>query len=650
MNRLATLLLATLVAAPLAPAARAQAPTTMRTDAIWAPTTTGAIALDGSLDEAAWASAPVIQITYGQRAGDPGSGYHSEGGLMTPPNPTSAAVKFLVSGGQLYMGAVVQDNSIGGSREFNRKDGFLMSIMSGQVPTIGAPGFNEYFYSWWYATLPEGEPIPDVPGFIGTYGNFDNPLVRTPEQIAKWDAVTVVNGTPNDDSGAPDVGYTVEMRFDLSDLGYDLTQPVQVPFSISVYDVDGFFPFNDATFAANRVWWQNAFNGPVQNYGRIFVDPAVTPAANYPPMPYDLVVANAAGLPVTVDGTLDEEVWSRIPGLPMAFVADEADTDAIAIRQAYPGITAQASGQFQPELDLDGDGVNDPRAAVLDPGRATVKWFHRDGRLYVGVDVQDQAVTGGEASEDRWDGFRLGLNSRTELEPNDHLLMPLALAMHLDATGQPMAEEQLAALIAADPTSVEMAVSLGDQTVINDASQADNGYTIEMSISLAALGYTGTAAGQPIFIGANLFDYDTFDDPLAGYGTRAWFSRERANASAAYGFLNDQLLTAGEAGPAELSAGIRLVGAQPNPARRATTLRYELPEAGTATVEVYDQLGRRVATVAAGAQAAGANAAEAALDLPSGIYLFRVRLDGVSSTQVSPRGPQPLERALGPRI
>ncbi len=628
MKPLATSLRAVLVAGLLPAAALAQ-PATMRTDAIWAPTTPAAITLDGALNEAPWALAPAIQITYGQRAGDPGSGYKNEGGLETPTNPTQATVRFLVSGGQLYMGAVVQDNSIGGSRDFNRKDGFLMSIMNGIVPTNGGSGFSEYFYSWWYATLPAGEPIPDVPGFIGRYGNFDNPLMRTPEQIEKWDAVTIVNGTPNDDAGAPDTGYTVEMRFELSELGYDLSAPTQVPFSISVYDVDGFFPFNDATFAANRVWWQNAFNGPVQNYGRIFVDPAVAPGASYPEMPYDAVVPNAEGLFVNVNGRLDEDVWSRIDGFEMAFAATETDAEAIAIRAAYPGIGPWASAQFQPDPDLDGDGQNDPRAPVLDPGRATVKWFHKDGRLYVGVDVQDQSVTGGEASEDKWDGFRLGVNDRTELEPNDNFLLPRALAMHLGINGGAVPEEGLAALIAEDPTSVEIGVRLKEGTTINDPSDVDTGYTIEMSIDLAALGYTGTIGGQPLFVGATLFDWDAFDDPLSNYGSRAWFFRERANASAAYALLDPNLLTAGETVPTGAAAFL-LADASPNPFRTETTVRYTLPEAGRASVDVFDTLGRRVATVDAGTQAAGSNAVLARLDLPSGVYVYHVRLDGLS--------------------
>ena len=639
MNRIATPLL-TACALGLLPAAALAQPTTMRSDAIWAPTTSAAIALDGSLDEAAWAGAPTLDITFGERAGDPGSGYRNEAGLEVPADPTQATIRFLVSDGQLYMGAEVQDNSVGGSREFNRKDGFLMSIMSRILPVSGpsgAAGFNEYFYSWWYATLPEGEPIPDVPGFIGTYGNFDDPLDRTPEQIEKWDAVTVVDGVPNDDSNGPDGGYTVEMRFDLSDLGYDLTQATQVAFSISVYDVDGFFPFDDDAFSATRVWWQNAFNGPTQNYGRIFVDPAVTVGSPLPEMPYDWVVPNGAGLDVTVDGSLDEDVWDLIEGFEIAYVTGEDDEDALAVRAGYPGIGPYASGQFQPTLDLDGDGEPDPIAPVLDPGRARVKWFHKDGRLYVGVDVMDQAVTGGEALEDRWDGFRLGVNDRTLLEPNDNYLFPRPLALHLDADGNPVPEENLAALLAEMPDAAEIAVMLGPNTIINDASTADDGYRIEMSIDLEAIGYDANAIGDVLFVGATLFDWDAFDDPLANYGTRAWAFRERANASAAYALLDPTLLVANEGGP-DAASGFVLLGAAPNPTRGDATLRYVLPEAGRAAVEVFDVLGRRVAAVDAGAQAAGLNVADVALDLPAGLYLYRVTLDGATGVQVSPSG------------
>ena len=57
-----------------------------------------------------------------------------------------------------------------------------------------------------------------------SFGSNPHGAPRTPEQIAAWDAVTVVHGTANTDATA-DTGYTVEMRFDLNVIGYDVTRP-----------------------------------------------------------------------------------------------------------------------------------------------------------------------------------------------------------------------------------------------------------------------------------------------------------------------------------------------------------------------------------------------------------------------------------------
>jgi hypothetical protein len=626
--RLLPLLAVLLLAAPPASAQ------IERSDAVWARTSSAPIALDGVLDEEAWAQAEVITIIYGQRAGDPGSGFKHEGGLNPPPDPTRATVRFLVHDGQLYLGAEVEDNSIGGSREFNRKDGFLMSIMNGILPRLGGPGFSEYFYSWWYATLPAGEPIPDEPGFIGRYGNFDNPLSRTAEQIARWDARTVVRGTPNDDSGEPDEGYTVEMRFDLEELGYDLTQPVQIPFSISIYDVDGFFPFNDDTFSATRVWWQNAFNAPTQNYGRIFVDPAVTTTSgSVPAMPADFRIPNGASADApTVDGRLDEAVWGQIEGVPIRFVADADDEVGAGVRRGYPGIGPFASGQFQPELDLNGDGANDPRAPVLDPGEATMKWFFRGNMLYVGVDVRDQAVVGGEPAEDRWDGFRLSLNDRAALEPNDNFLLPRTLVVRVGADGGPEIGEGLIALLDENPNAVQYGLHLKEGTVINDPTNVDAGYQIEMAIDLTALGYPANRGDGVLYVGAALFDYDTFDDPLAGYGTRAWLFRERGGASAALAYMDPAFSVSSDGGPGTPS-GFRLLGAYPNPSRGTTTLELELPGPDRVSVTVYDVLGREVARADLGARGAGLDAVALPTEgLPAGLYLYRVHLEASGAT------------------
>ena len=140
----------------------------IREDAIWARVAPGPITLDGVLDEAAWSQAETKVIDWATDSGVPGSGWKSEGG-WDPVDPTHATLKFLVVGNQLYMGAVVQDRSIGGSAQFNRFDGFLMAIKDHFNGFTPSPPF-EYLYSWWHDENVDPQPPGQDPGFIGVSG------------------------------------------------------------------------------------------------------------------------------------------------------------------------------------------------------------------------------------------------------------------------------------------------------------------------------------------------------------------------------------------------------------------------------------------------------------------------------------------------
>ncbi|MDX1419470.1 MAG: T9SS type A sorting domain-containing protein [Rubricoccaceae bacterium] len=74
--------------------------------------------------------------------------------------------------------------------------------------------------------------------------------------------------------------------------------------------------------------------------------------------------------------------------------------------------------------------------------------------------------------------------------------------------------------------------------------------------------------------------------------------------------------------------------AYPNPFSGRATVRYDVPEAGPVRVAVYDALGREVAVLVDGEQAAGTH--EVAFDagaLSSGVYLARMTAAGASQTQ-----------------
>jgi hypothetical protein len=114
-------------------------------------------------------------------------------------------------------------------------------------------------------------------------------------------------------------------------------------------------------------------------------------------------------------------------------------------------------------------------------------------------------------------------------------------------------------------------------------------------------------------------------------------------AGAAYKYLLEAVdLSGGKErfGPArvEMPAGAKAVFAlaqsRPNPARTAATIVFSLPEASTATLEVYDLSGRRVATLYSGAAAAGERevvwnlAGNDGSAVPPGVYVYRLQAPG----------------------
>jgi hypothetical protein len=110
---------------------------------------------------------------------------------------------------------------------------------------------------------------------------------------------------------------------------------------------------------------------------------------------------------------------------------------------------------------------------------------------------------------------------------------------------------------------------------------------------LPALGNTGAFLGarlNHLVSGATYYwSVQAVDGGLAG------------SAFAAEGSFLFDVTAVGDAGGNVTLA----LEATPNPAHGATTLRYALPEAGTAELRIYDAAGRRLRTLAAGGESAG---------------------------------------------
>jgi len=603
-----------------------------RPDAIWARMTDETITLDGQLDESSWAEAESLMIEYQENAGVPGSGWRNELGISGASDPTRATVKLLASGDSLYLAAIVPDSSIGGSDVFNEFDGLLMDLRDHSVPLTEAAPPVEYFYSWWYpsGSMPD-DSVGIGPTFIGTYGNFP-PLgpdgSRSGQKIENWNAVTRIDGESNTDDTI-DERYVVEMRFRLDQLGYDVQRAGgdTVEFNISIYDTDWDWPRNTDKFSANRSFWQDPWGNTIAyNQARVHVQPDVTTGSGeVPEIGPDVIIPNGEDFAdPTIDGNLDEDVWMEADGFPIRY--DDPSTFA-----SYPGVGPYSSGQFQPS-------VNDQKADVVDPGETTIKWFFKGSMLYMSADMQDQSVIG-RSNFNLWDGVRLTVVRRDTVNAS-HVPLPQALTARVDTTGEAQAEDALLALV--EDGAAQLALSLGDGTTVNDPSNVDGGYQMEMAVDLTALGYPEDRGDGIFFPGVMLLDGDGFQDMANNYGTRTWWFRERTTfGSAAYAFMdpNTAVGTAIADGPSGSGDRLRLLGNAPNPFHKATTLRYALPSAGEVTVRVYDVLGRRVAKVAPGAQGAGTHRLTLRrADLPAGVYFYRVELRTGDETRRSTAG------------
>jgi hypothetical protein len=591
----------------LVASALAQAP---RQDAIWARRALNPITLDGVLDEPGWALADSHVIQYAVDSGIPGSGWKTESGWQ-PIDPTDAVIKFLVYENQLYMGAVVKDQSIGGSVEFNRFDGLLMGMKNHAEPGYPKPQ-NEYMYTWWHDELPEPQPPGTMPGFIGVWAELPHGSPRTPEQIEAWDAVTVVNGTTNSDA-VPDTSYTVEMRFNLTPMGYDVTQPDGdvVEWNISVYDCDWFWPISTTEFSSNRTWWQGPWgNTSWYNEVRIHARPDVTTASGQAPFIVpEMIIPTYDEVP-TIDGQLTETVWNS-----MGTYKFDIRWDDDALRETYDGVGPYRAGQYQPT-------VNGGEAFVVDPADATVMVYHRGDYLYVGFEARDQVVQY-HPDLNRWDGFIVTLEDRVTRGPDNQLLVHrLSFLVAQDSTASP--QDDLLNLVNAGRAEVAL-YTLPGTSVDTLGTQADNGYTAEMVIDLKAVGYPVGLGDRAFFFGVVHLDGDSFETVTDSYGTRTWWYREfPGTCCPTWAHLEFDLV--GVHDPDDSSGGYAQVqGGGPS---SRPMISFVMPDPNVVTLEVFNVRGMLVERRQLGTMSEGENSVFLFnTRRPSaGVYLYRLRL------------------------
>ena len=597
------------------PAVNAQSTAPKRQDAVWARETTEPIVLDGKLNEASWAKADSIQITYGVSSGLPTSGWNTDGynSLAGYFDTTRATLKFLTYNNQLYIAFIVPDSSIGGDLWPGPAwwDGILMNVKN--IKTI--PVNREEIFASWLGTDTTTPTGVGVGPRYGYYGKFRDQ--RSAADSAMWDMGYVVNGTSNDDS-SPDTGYVFEMRINLDSLGYN---PSRVDgeiggTNIQIYDVDWYWQSDPTKRAVGRAWWEHPWSDQGVNTGRVYIRPDVTvdsgPAPEIPP---DVVIPNGAQDPdPTIDGDLSDQVWKGAYTFKIAY----GDTANI---RSYPGIGRSMSSWFEVSTAT-------PAAPtlpqVLDPSNATIKMFFRGNDLYLSANVADQLIEGGSANQDKKDGVRLILGLRDSVNI-DHEMQFVNLLADFDSNGNAKADEDLDTLVKQGAASLAMKV---DGTV-NDNTDIDVGYTVEMKIDLTKLGYPNGLGDHIVFGGVDVLDADVLPDPANNYGTRTWFFKENKDGGpTAWMYMDPNVLTAiKDKNHTQIPESLVLYGNYPNPFNPSTTISYSIPKTGEVNLTVYNTLGQVVSKINLYHQTSGDHVYNFnANKLASGVYFYRLSL------------------------
>ncbi len=620
-----------------------------REDYIWVRDIgTNVITLDGKLDEAAWGQSESVHLKWNENAGFPGSGQKTDGTfqITEPTDPVDAMVHFLRKGNQLYVAVNAKDASVGGSRGLWNIDGLLMAVLTPDRHMAEAmnpaaqnnfAAIGEYIYSWWSAadTTDEGKVAPGaMPRFNGLFGSGLNTLERDAGRVAAWDGVTVVDGTANDDA-TPDVGYVMEMRVDLDTLGYNVDDPLGtvVPISLGIYDSDYQWPIQQDKFITTEVWFQNGW-GNNFNEGAVLLmmSPTVdldTPDAQLMAPEPDYVVKTApATADFMLDGMLDEPVWDQVD---YEFALQYKEPSAWELN---PSFGRHLVYYFRP----------DPQAPeVVDPSLAKFKMFVRDGKLHVGVDVDDQLISGFQG--ENGDGVGLILTNRDSLDAAKTMTQ-YYFSFSVDSSGTVTMGEDVSKFNQLNEGAIMAAAHVKGASTIADPNDVDEGYQMEIVMDLTKVGgYAEDLGDRWLFLTFHLYDNDTFADPAQSYDTRTWLGAERREGYAFFGFMDPQALIVGSETAGELPTRIELDGNYPNPFNQSTTLSYGLPAAGEVMLRVYDVLGREVAQVNTGFQSAGSNRFDFnGASLAPGLYLYRLQMTAGGKEQVSEVGRMVLVR------
>ena len=580
------------------------------------------VVVDG-VEDAVWAMADSIVVGYGQTKYLPGSGYDLWAGQSVLGDSANAVCKFLFKAPYIYLLFKVEDKYVGG-KDWGQFDAIIMAFKEKTADHSWVQAWDkrmEHFYTWgWYWAFRDSFPTIPVgasPLFMGNTavaGGIDE--WRTPAQVERWTAVTtVIGGTAND--SLPDEGWISEHRIRVDSLGFDMNGDV-LPFSFSMFDADGYLDSNTTNDTHTRTWWGCPWN---ENwyYGAFYIDPNVTtssPGGLIPPIDYTIPHLRD-GDAITIDGDLSE--WHADNTLYFrAKYGDDAVFDSIK------GTGNWASGWQQNDW-------ND-YPTVVDGPEVDYWVTYDDANLYVSAKVADQVVTiPGEGN--RKDGISFFMTPRKYVNGGG-IFPSKTLTVNIDSLGAGQAGDDLVAMV--DTAGVEFSLQLGNGTNVNDISEVDSGYTVELKLPFASFDYPEDLGDSVVFIGALVNDIDIFDDIASSYYAKTWwFVQQPGQHGPAWVVLGPANPTVGVNDQALVPTSIELFKNYPNPFNPTTTIKFSVNVNSDVTLSVYNLLGQVISEMKQTNVQPGYG--EFKFDgsgLSSGVYFYKLNVKNQSSSQV----------------
>ncbi len=579
------------------------------------------ITIDG-VEDAVWAKADSVVLGYGQTAYLPSSGYSWKIGTHDPGDSANVVFKCLYKSPYIYLLFKSKDKSVGGV-DWEQSDGMIISFRmykdnNGNAKMHDITGHNvwdyrlEHFpmFGWKWAGLssqpaPGSQPI--LKGDSRVQGGGDTTLDN-------WTQFTSVVGGMSYDSLA-DQGWISEERMRIDSMNFNVDGDI-IPFSFCIWDGDGFMDSTADNNRFNKTWWGNEWN-ETWYYNALYIDPNVTtssPSGLIPPVDYTIPHMRE-GDAITVDGDLSE--WKADNTLHfMTHWGDEAGFDSIK------GTGKWASGYKE-------DAWNSA-PTVIDGPDADYWVTYDDTNLYVSAKVSDQIVTV-PGDDTHKDGVSFYIVGRNYVNGAGIMGNVKALTVNIDSAGEGQAAGDLVGM--ADTAGVKYALMLGNGTDVNDLNTPDSGYTVELKIPFASLGYPQNLGDSVVFIGARANDYDVFDDAASNYYAYTWwFKYEKGQLSPSWVALGPANSVVGVTDKNVKPTRFQLFDNYPNPFNPSTTISYSINVNADVTLSVYNVLGQVVSVMKKTNVPVGQNEFKFnAGNLASGVYFYQLRIQNLNN-------------------